>query len=163
MFGLGPKPGKPFADEVAMVVAMGFPEDAARRVQERLDENVAGQLAAAAGETTTALSSFGSDARWAVEAELEKAHGELIRKAQALLERRRLARARVLWALVYAPRVRAWSKRATERLYHPARLRALGYFDVAREGVLGGGGERGARRAAEGALGGARRRRRREM
>lgn len=61
--------------------------------------------------------------------------------AQALLQRRRLARARVLWALVYAPRVRAWSKRATERLYHPARLRALGYFDVAHEGVLGGGGE----------------------
>ena len=34
MFGLGPKPGKPFADEVAMVVAMGFPEDAARRAVE---------------------------------------------------------------------------------------------------------------------------------
>ena len=34
MFGLGPKPSKPFADEVAMVVAMGFPEDAARRAVE---------------------------------------------------------------------------------------------------------------------------------
>jgi hypothetical protein len=34
MFGLGPKPSKPFSNEVAMVVAMGFPEDAARRAVE---------------------------------------------------------------------------------------------------------------------------------
>ncbi|KAH8094186.1 methylmalonate-semialdehyde dehydrogenase [Aureococcus anophagefferens] len=92
MFGLGPKPGKPFADEVAMVVAMGFPEDAARRAVEGARGDVQRAVAAltapppaaasaAAPPPAPSLEATCADAAARSSAHAERAHYNIAKSA----------------------------------------------------------------------------------